>query len=135
MDYDTFTRAIDSLDGYTGVIGVMGGEPTLHPQFERFVAYIKEKFGERKEQNRLIYPQKNFIKEVRRREFESHVLRQEEGKADNFRMCGPGLWSNMGSTYRRYYELAQDTFNVQFLNDHINSSYHQNLFSSSFPQY
>ncbi|MCQ2498087.1 MAG: radical SAM protein [Lachnospiraceae bacterium] len=130
MDYDTFKRAIDSLDGYTGVVGVMGGEPTLHPQFERFVAYIREKFGERKEQNRLIYPQKNFIKEVRRREFESHVLRQEEGKQDNFRMCGPGLWSNMGASYRKYYELAQDTFNVQFLNDHINSSYHQpGLFS------
>lgn len=125
MDFETFKRAVDSLEEYDGVMGVMGGEPTLHPEFERFVAYIREKFGAREEENRLIYPQKDFIKEVRRREFESHVLRKEPGKMDNYKMCGPGLWSNMGSTYYDKYELIQDTFDVQFLNDHINPSYHQ----------
>ncbi len=125
MDYDTFRRAVDSLDGYDGVVGVMGGEPTLHPEFERFIGYIREKFGTKKEENRLIYPQREFIKEVRRREFESHVLRRPEHGYSNFKMCGPGLWSNMGESYRRHYELIQDTFHVQFLNDHINSSYHQ----------
>ena len=125
MDFDTFKRAVDSLDGYDGVTGVMGGEPTLHPEFERFVRYIREKFGERKEKNRLVYPQREFIKEVRRREFESHVLRTSDHGCRNFKMYGPGLWSNMGATYRKYYELIQDSFNVQFLNDHINSSYHQ----------
>ena len=73
MDFDTFKRAVDSLEGYNGVTGVMGGEPTLHPEFERFVLYIREKYGERKETNRMIYPQREFIKEIRRREFESHV--------------------------------------------------------------
>jgi len=127
MDFETFKRAVNSLDGYNGVIGVMGGEPTMHPEFERFIRYIQEKFGERKEENRMIYPQKEFIKEIRRREFESHVLREEE---NIFKMCGPGLWSNMGITYPKFYELIQDSFNVQFLNDHINSSYHQpGLFS------
>lgn len=131
MDFDTFKRAVDSLDGYNGVIGVMGGEPTLHPEFERFVLYIREKFGGHKGVNRMIYPQREFIKEIRRREFESHVLREEEdgtgaGKAcGNFKMCGPGLWSNMGETYPKYYELINDSFDVQFLNDHINESYHQ----------
>ncbi len=131
MDFDTFKRALDSLEGYNGVIGVMGGEPTLHPEFERFVLYIREKFGERKEKNRMIYPQKEFIKEIRRREFESHVFRAnedgtgEEKGCGNFKMCGPGLWSNMGKTYPKYYELINDSFNVQFLNDHINESYHQ----------
>ncbi len=126
MDFDTFKRAVDSLDGYKGITGVMGGEPTLHPEFERFVGYLRKKFGERKEENRLVYPQKEFIKEVRRREYESHV-HFEDG---SFRMHGPGLWSNMGATYYRNYELIQDCFNVQFLNDHINPSYHQpGLFS------
>lgn len=131
MDFDTFKRAVDSLDGYNGVIGVMGGEPTLHPEFERFVLYIREKFGGHKGVNRMIYPQREFIKEIRRREFESHVLREGEdgtgaGKAcGNFKMCGPGLWSNMGDTYPKYYELINDSFDVQFLNDHINESYHQ----------
>ena len=131
MDCDTFKRAVDSLEGYNGVTGVMGGEPTLHPEFERFVLYIREKYGERKEENRMIYPQREFIKEIRRREFESHVLREDEdgtGKecgCGNFKMFGPGLWSNMGNTYPKYYELINDSFNVQFLNDHINESYHQ----------
>ncbi|MBP3421798.1 MAG: hypothetical protein J6K37_05960 [Lachnospiraceae bacterium] len=131
MNFDTFKRAIDSLEGYNGVIGIMGGEPTLHPEFERFVSYIRDKFGEYRGDNRLIYPQKEFIKEIRRREFESHVYRKgEDGTGNNracgnFKMYGPGLWSNMGATYRQYYELIQDSFNVQFLNDHINASYHQ----------
>ena len=131
MDFDTFKRAVDSLEGYNGVTGVMGGEPTLHPEFERFVLYIREKYGERKETNRMIYPQREFIKEIRRREFESHVLREDEDGTGrdcgcgNFKMFGPGLWSNMGDTYPKYYELINDSFNVQFLNDHINESYHQ----------
>ena len=75
--------------------------------------------------NRLVYPQKNFIKEVRRREFESHVLRKYADGNQKFKMCGPGLWSNMGATYRQHYEIIQDTFHVQFLNDHLNPSYHQ----------
>lgn len=131
MDFDTFKRAVDSLDGYNGVIGIMGGEPTLHPEFERFVQYLRGKYGERKETNRMIYPQREFIKEIRRREFESHILREnedgtgEEKGCGNFKMCGPGLWSNMGTTYPRYYELINDSFNVQLLNDHINESYHQ----------
>jgi hypothetical protein len=125
MDFDTFKRAINSLDGYDGVTGIMGGEPTLHPEFERFVLYIRAKFGERKEKNRMIYPQREFIKEVRRREFESHILRKGDAGCGNFKMYGPGLWSNMGPTYLKYYELIQDSFNVQFLNDHINSSFHQ----------
>lgn len=131
MDFDTFKRAVDSLEGYNGVTGVMGGEPTLHPEFERFVLYLREKYGERKEKNRMIYPQREFIKEIRRREFESHVLREDEDGTGrdcgcgNFKMFGPGLWSNMGNTYPKYYELINDNFNVQFLNDHINESYHQ----------
>ena len=125
MDYDTFCRALDSLDGFDGVIGIMGGEPTLHPEFERFVLHIQEKFGKRKAKNRLIYPQKAFIKEVQRREFESHVLRNNGTPREVFKMCGPGLWSNMGATYRKHYEIIQDTFHVQFLNDHLNPSYHQ----------
>jgi hypothetical protein len=33
MDLDTVKRAVKSLDGFPGNIGLMGGEPTLHPQF------------------------------------------------------------------------------------------------------
>lgn len=142
MDFDTFKRAVDSLEGYDGVIGVMGGEPTLHPEFERFSLYLNNKYKNWREKNsdkdismsisdnRMIYPQKEFIKEIHRREFETHHIRDNSNGSKNFMMSGPGLWSNMGVTYRKNYELIQDLFEVQFLNDHINASYHQpGLFS------
>ena len=125
MDYETFCRALSSLDGFDGVKGIMGGEPTLHPEFERFAHHIQDKFGLRRGENRLVYPQRNFIKEIRRREFESHILYHYADGRKTFKMSGPGLWSNMGESYRRHYEIIQDTFYVQFLNDHLNPSYHQ----------
>lgn len=33
MDVDYFEKAVKTLSDYHGVIGIMGGEPTLHPQF------------------------------------------------------------------------------------------------------
>ena len=37
MDFETFKKAVDSLKDYKGMIGIIGGEPTIHPEFERFV--------------------------------------------------------------------------------------------------
>jgi MoaA/NifB/PqqE/SkfB family radical SAM enzyme len=45
MDFDTFKRAVDSMEGFPGFVGIMGGEPTLHPQFEEFVRYFASRFG------------------------------------------------------------------------------------------
>jgi hypothetical protein len=33
MDFEMIKRGIESLEGYPGGVGLMGGEPTLHPQF------------------------------------------------------------------------------------------------------
>lgn len=33
MDLETVRKAVGSLNGFPGKIGIMGGEPTLHPQF------------------------------------------------------------------------------------------------------
>lgn len=130
MNYGDFKKAVDSLEGYNGVTGVMGGEPTLHPEFERFVLYLQQKFGKRRRVNRLLYPQKDFIWEIRRRECESCVTREREDGSRYVKSHGPGLWSNMSTSYLKYYEIIQDTFEVQYLNDHMNPSYHQpGLFS------
>lgn len=43
MDLATVEKAIDSLEGYENGIGIMGGEPTLHPQFLEICALLRAK--------------------------------------------------------------------------------------------
>ena len=130
MDFDTFKRAVDSMDGFEGVTGIIGGEPTLHPEFERFAGYMREKYGKPAGNDGLVYPQKDFIHAIHEREFDSEVLRKRPDGSKYMKKHGAGLWSNMSATYRRYYEVIQDTFSVEYLNDHLNPSYHQpGLFS------
>ncbi len=130
MDFDTFKRAVDSMDGFDGVTGIIGGEPTLHPEFERFAGYLREKFGKPSGSDALLYPQKDFIHSIHEREFDSEVIRKRADGSQFMKKHGVGLWSNMSGTYRKYYEVIQDTFSVEYLNDHLNPSYHQpGLFS------
>lgn len=42
MSPDKVRKAIKSLDGFTGRIGCMGGEPCLHPQFRDILAIYRE---------------------------------------------------------------------------------------------
>lgn len=101
MDFDTFKRAVDSLDGFQGSRNIMGGEPTLHPEFERFVRYLASNFPERKDL--LVAPQKDFIKAVHRAE--AAVYQLLDDGPERLRVIGPGLCSNMGASYRKHYEL------------------------------
>ena len=43
MDFDTFKKAVDSLVDFPGMVGIMGGEPTIHPQFPLFLEYYQQK--------------------------------------------------------------------------------------------
>ena len=130
MNYDTFKRAVESLEGFDGITGVIGGEPTLHPEFERFAGLLREKFGAPVGEEGLLYPQKDFIHGVHQREFASEVIREYPSGGKFMKKYGAGLWSNMSNTYQKHYETIQDTFSVQYLNDHLNPSFHQpGLFS------
>jgi len=42
MDLDFFKKALDSLEGWPSRIGIIGGEPTLHPQFKEICLIIQE---------------------------------------------------------------------------------------------
>jgi hypothetical protein len=44
MTPDQFEQACKSLQGYFGVIGVFGGNPTTHPQFETLCEIMKDHF-------------------------------------------------------------------------------------------
>lgn len=45
MEFGFFKKAVDSMAGYPKIIGIMGGEPLLHPEFDRICAYLREKFS------------------------------------------------------------------------------------------
>ena len=49
MDLDFIEKAIDSLEGFEGNIGIMGGEPTLHPKFDEICAIVRKKYQDEKE--------------------------------------------------------------------------------------
>lgn len=48
IDIDTVVKAIGSLEGYRGKIGIMGGEPTMHPQFREICKLLQEKVPARR---------------------------------------------------------------------------------------
>jgi len=43
LDEFQFREAVDSMVGFPKMVGIMGGEPLLHPQFEKFCTYIASK--------------------------------------------------------------------------------------------
>lgn len=43
MDLADIEKAIDSLEGYQGGIGIIGGEPTMHPQFPEICELLHRK--------------------------------------------------------------------------------------------
>ena len=40
MEYDFFKKAVDSLIDFPGHIGILGGDPVMHPEFEKFTKYL-----------------------------------------------------------------------------------------------
>jgi len=41
MDIDYYEKAITTLDAYQGIIGMIGGEPTLHPRFPELCEILR----------------------------------------------------------------------------------------------
>ncbi len=115
MDVDMFGKAVDSMRGFTHCLGVMGGEPTLHPRFPDLCDYIRDNFPESRPHHVFKGPSREFVREV-----DELNLRL---KRDTIR----GLFSSLGPAYYRHFEKIQETFGFQCLNDHLNPSLHGGL--------
>ena len=113
MDFDTFKQAVDSLDGFKGRIGIIGGEPTLHPQFEKFADYMRSK--------RVNAPVRHFREPV------EDILQYILKKMDISGRDETVLCSSLVESYYRNMEVISDTFRSAVLNDHENKSMHQAL--------
>lgn len=114
MDATTFRRAVDSMDGYGGMLGIMGGEPTLHPEFDRLVRTYRDRWAGGVIHRSGRAPVRAFG------DYYRAALADPTGKR-----CG--LWTSLGPGYARHYELIQDTFDYQCVNTHLAGATHQPL--------
>lgn len=128
MSFETFKRAVDSMEGFEGGVSMMGGEPTLHPEFERFAEYLNSKYNDLpQKKNYFITPTRNFIRD-RKLEERNLTYSYSEMTGTNGigqRIKGPVLFSSLASNYFKYYEIIQDVFRYQGVNDHMIPCYHQ----------
>ena len=111
MDLETFKKAVDSMEGFNGIVGIMGGEPTLHPQFPEMMEYYASKIKEPRPKAFFGTPTSSF-KDYGR------LVKYQRGRKR-------GLWSALGPGYYKNFEQIQDTFPYQNLNDHQTINTHQ----------
>jgi lipopolysaccharide biosynthesis glycosyltransferase len=115
MDFDTFKKAVSSMSGFKGIVGIMGGEPTLHPEFARFAVHFRDNFGVNDNRTSFREPLRDFVGYIIHNAFDIN--------RNNHR----GLWSSTGKGYLNNFEIIQDTFGYQAINDHMNASMHEAL--------
>ncbi len=48
MTLEMVKKALDSLEGFPGRVGIMGGEPTIHPQFAEICKLVQENVPDRR---------------------------------------------------------------------------------------
>ena len=116
MDFLTFQKACESLYLYKGMVGLIGGEPTLHPEFERFVNFYADVFPRMTPEEKTNPPieEGNFVA-YRNKNWNITAKRKR------------GLWTSLGPGYYRHYEIIRRVFEFQCINDHKNAGKHRAL--------
>lgn len=111
MDLETFKKAVDSMAGFKGIVGIIGGEPTLHPQFSAMIDYYESRIPEPRAATFLRQPVESF-------QSYSRMVKYMRGRKR-------GLFSSLGIGYYKNFEQIQDVFAYQSLNDHQTVNTHQ----------
>jgi len=110
MDFETFKKAVDSFEGYEGCVGIIGGEPTLHPELENFIDYLREK-----RIGKTLKLSREPISDMQK-----HIYRYLNNDLSKI-----GFWSSLNRGYYKNFEVINDSFDWQLLNDHNNKCLHQ----------
>jgi hypothetical protein len=111
MEVDTFRKAVDSMAGFPGIVGIVGGEPTLHPRFAEMIDYYASQIAEPRPAAFLRPPTTSF-------QNYSRMVKYMRGRRR-------GLFSSLGAGYYKHFEQIQDVFPYQSLNDHQTVNTHQ----------
>jgi len=114
MEEMAFEQAVKSMNGYKGMVGVMGGEPTIHPKFEQLINIYQQHIPAVPLRGDVAEPIKDFCQH----------RNKNLNRVDTNRR---GLWTSLGKRYAQHYELTQDVFAHQSINDHTNTGLHQAL--------
>ncbi|PIE62663.1 MAG: hypothetical protein CSA25_04165 [Desulfobacter postgatei] len=123
MEFETFKRAVDSLDGYEGLISTIGGEPLLHPEYSRFAAYLRRKRGKNK---LTVTSRGNAIL----KDYLHYAKFQRWVEASINAGRGYLLFTSIPKHYYKYFEDVQETVSDLWLNDHTAISMHQPILIS-----
>lgn len=110
MDFDFFKKAVDSLDNWQGQIGIIGGEPLLHPEFIKMAQYLNDKYGEAKDKLFM-----NPVKDVNK--YAMDYMPYNHGKLRLYTTCKT-------NNYYENMELICNTFSSLRCNDHENATKH-----------
>ena len=124
MDFETFKRAVDSLEGYEGLISTIGGEPLLHPEYHRFAGYLRSARGEHyieMNDGRCKAIVKDYLAFAKAQRWYEGAVNKGKGYL---------LFTSMPKTYYQCYEDVEDTVTDLWLNDHTNPSFHQPILVS-----
>ncbi len=122
MDFETFKKAVDSLEGYRGLISTIGGEPLLHPEYNRFAEYLNEVHGMPKmDDGRCQAMVKDYLAFAKDQRWYEGALNKGRGNL---------LFTSMPMNYYDKYEAVQNTVTDLWLNDHTNPSFHQPILVS-----